>query len=263
MQPTIFYYLVELQYLGFRYHGWQKQPDVKTLEQMFRKTLGFVLPDQRVKALAMGRTDAMVSVNQTFIELFVYDQTLPEDFLSLLNVNLPSDMRAISIQETDAKFNIIKHPKEKEYLYFFTFPEKVHPFCAPFMISIHEDLDLEKMKLGARFFEGKHDFYSYCFRPNPETITTGEIRCCEIVENDVYSANFFPPKSYMLRVIGKGFKRHQIRLMMGALIDLGKGKIDLDYLKKTINGNNRIKLEHIAQASGLMLHQVHFTTPNN
>ncbi|MFN2261374.1 MAG: tRNA pseudouridine(38-40) synthase TruA [Psychroflexus sp.] len=257
MQYKRFYYLIQLQYLGFRYHGWQKQPDVLTVEHMLNKTLNYVLQGKRFKVIAAGRTDAMVSANQTYVELFIYEDALNIDtFFPEFNKNLPQDIRALEIEETDANFNIIQHPKMKEYLYFFTIKEKMHPFCAPFMVNIQEELDLEMMKIGAKYFEGKHDFYSYTFRPNPETKTEGEIIACELKENDIYTANFFPEKSYVLKVQGEGFKRQQIRLMMGALIDLGRHKIDLDFLKQTIDGTNRIKLEHIAQASGLILNEV-------
>ena len=257
MQYKRFYYLISLQYLGFRYHGWQKQPDVLTVEHMLNKTLNYVLEGKRFKVIAAGRTDAMVSVNQTYAELFIYEDELDLDvFIKLFNKNLPQDIRCLSIEETTADFNIIQHPKVKEYLYFFCIKEKMHPFCAPFMVNLQEDLDIELMKIGASLFEGQHDFYSFTFRPNPETQTDGKIESCELNENSIYTGNFFPETSYVLRVVGEGFKRQQIRLMMGALIDLGRGDINLDELKKRIDGRNKIKLEHIAQASGLMLNNV-------
>jgi tRNA pseudouridine38-40 synthase len=257
MQYKRFYYLIQLQYLGFRYHGWQKQPNVLTVEHMLHKTLNYILEDQRFKVLAAGRTDAMVSANQTYIELFIYEDKLDlETFLEQFNKNLPQDIRALSIEETTADFNIIQHPKIKEYFYFFCVKEKMHPFCAPFMVNLQEDLDIELMKLGAKLFEGDHDFYSFTFRPNPETKTEGNIEHCELTENDIYTANFFPNQSFVLKVVGEGFKRQQIRLMMGALIDLGRHKMNLKELEKTIDGSHKIKLEHIAQASGLILNKV-------
>jgi tRNA pseudouridine38-40 synthase len=132
----------------------------------------------------------------------------------------------------------------------------MHPFCAPFMVNLQEDLNIELMKKGATLFEGTHDFYSFAFRPNPETQTEGSIDVCELTENSIYSGNFFPETSYVLKVVGEGFKRQQIRLMMGALIDLGRQDIDLKQLENIIDGRNRIKLEHIAQASGLILNSV-------
>jgi len=255
-----FYYIIELQYLGFRYHGWQKQPEVNTVQRMLERTIAYVLQHKKFKTLSVGRTDAMVSARQTYIELFVDDTKLDiEEFFPLFNQNLPPDIRGLSIKETDEKFNIIQHPKVKEYQYLFAIKEKFHPFCAPYMVNIQEDLNIELMKEGAKLFEGEHDFWSYAHRANSKTQTKGEILKCVLEENTIYQANFFPKVSYLLTVQGIGFKRNQIRLMMGVLIDLGRGKIDLEFVKNTLQPTiNKIKLEHIAQASGLFLNKVIF-----
>ena len=75
----------------------------------------------------------------------------------------------------------------------------------------------------------------------------------------IYTANFFPENSYVLRVKGAGFKRNQIRLMMGVLFDLGSGKVTLDFIKKTLDPTQeKITLEHIVPGSGLILNEVRF-----
>lgn len=257
MQRIRYYYLIKLQYLGFRYHGWQKQPGLKTVERMLERTIAYVLQRKNFKVLAAGRTDAKVSVNQTYVELFVDELPLDlEEFFPLLNKNLPQDIRAIDIETTNKDFNIIQHPKIKEYLYLFSFGQKFHPFSASLMTNILDDLDLDLMINAAKLFEGHHDFWSYTFKPKPQTQTEGEIICCEIEENKIYKANFFPNKSYILRVKGKGFKRHQIRLIMGILIELGKGEVDLDFIKRTLDPKNRITLTYVAPASGLILNSM-------
>ncbi|RLJ68901.1 tRNA pseudouridine38-40 synthase [Lacinutrix venerupis] len=254
-----FYYLIKLQYLGYRFHGWQKQPDVKTLHLMVDRTLNFILEGKRFKSLASGRTDAMVSAEETAIELFVYEEIgNKNDFLKLFNTNLPQDIRALSIKEVDEKFNIINNPKVKEYIYLFAFGDKFHPFCAPILTTILDDLDVEIMKKGAKLFEGEHYLKTYCYKPSDNGIYNREVLTCEIVENTIYTANFFPKKSYLLRVRGKGFMRNQIRLMMGTLIDLGKGKLTLDDIEASLKPNNTIKMEYIAPASGLILKSLDF-----
>lgn len=252
-----YYYLLKIQYLGFRFHGWQEQPEVLTVERMMKRTFAYVLQHKKFKLLASGRTDAKVSANALYVELFLNDEPLPDEgFLELLNTNLPQDIRCLSITEVDKQFNVMDAPKEKEYLYLFSHGQKNHPFAAPYMVAIAQDLDIPLMQEAAQLFEGTHDFRTYAYKPNPETKTIGTINISEIVLNELYTANFFPEKSYIFRVSGKGFKRHQIRLMMGALFDIGTHKIDIDFIKKTLVPDNGIKLEHIAQASGLILHEV-------
>ncbi|WGK64441.1 tRNA pseudouridine(38-40) synthase TruA [Croceiramulus getboli] len=251
-----FYYLFELQYLGFRYHGWQKQPDVLTVERMVGRTLAYVLGHKNFKTLAIGRTDAKVSVNHTYVELFLKDDALEPGFLELFNKNLPQDIRALSMEEVTADFNLMESALEKEYLYLFANAISMHPFAAPLMINKTEPLDIELMQKAARLFEGTHDFRSYCYKPKPTTQTVLSISRSEIVINDLYQANFFPDESYIFRVIGQGFKRHQVRLMMGMLFDIGNGSASMDDLKESLALDSSIHLSHIAPPSGLLLNQV-------
>jgi len=254
-----FYYIIKIQFLGFRYHGWQKQLDgLKTVEGMITKTLGFVLEGLSFKILGASRTDAKVSANEALFELFLDDDPL-EDlpyFLQLFNQNLPLDIRALGIEKTDSSFNIIQHPKIKEYIYMFSFGEKIHPFAASLMISFLDKLDIELMKKGASLFVGRHDFRTYCARANENKEFVRTIDSCEIIKNNHYSASFFPESSYLLIVRGKGFMRNQIRLMMGALYLLGKGEIDLDFIKNSLLPNSELRLTYIAPASGLILNKI-------
>ena len=114
------YYLIEIQFLGYRFHGWQKQPKIKTVHLMIDRTINYVLENNKFKTLGAGRTDAMVSANQTAFELFT---ELPifnlEEFLRLVNTNLPQDIRALNIKTVSKEFNVINDSKIKEYKYYF------------------------------------------------------------------------------------------------------------------------------------------------
>lgn len=254
-----YFYVITIQYLGYRFHGWQKQPNLKTVHLMVDRTLNFVLEGKTFKSLSSGRTDAMVSAESAAFELFLSEPLENQDaFLELFNYNLPQDIRALNIKEVDGKFNIINHSKVKEYLYLFAYGEKCHPFCAPIMTTILDDLDIDIMKQGAKLFEGTHYLKSYCFKPTDNGIYNREIITCELVENTLYTANYFPNTSYILRVKGKGFMRNQIRLMMGALIDLGKGKLTLENIQKSLEQDSFVKMEYIAPASGLILNSIEF-----
>ncbi len=254
------YYIIKIQYLGFRFHGWQKQPNVNTVQRMVDRTLAYVLGHKKFKTLAAGRTDAKVSVNETYIELFLDEGVLhKEEFLPVFNLNLPQDIRALCIDETDEKFNIIQHTKEKEYLYLFTYGEKIHPFAAPFMVAFPEQLNIALMQQAATQFIGTKNFKNYTYKPTPTTNTIGTITTCELIENKVYQANFFPEKSYLLRVIGEGFKRNQIRIMMARLMQLGSGVLSLEQFKKSLEvPEENLPITYIAPASGLILQSVKF-----
>ena len=255
-----YYYLITIQYLGYRFHGWQKQPNLKTLHLMIDRTLKYIFKDRSFKTLGAGRTDAMVSANEAAFELFLQDEPLEdtEAFLSLFNHNLPQDIRALSISEVDADFNIIQHSKLKEYLYLFAHGNKFHPFCAPIMTTILEPLNIELMKEGAKLFEGQHNFKAYCYRANEQGIYDRAIEECSLVPNKEFTASFFPEYSYILKVRGKGFGRNQIRLMMGTLIQLGKGDLTLQDIEDSLKPGSNTVMEYIAPASGLVLNKIEF-----
>ena len=255
-----YYFIIYLQFLGFRYSGWQKQPGQKTIESMLSKTLKFVLLDRKFKILGTGRTDAKVSALHTAFELFLEDKPLENhsEFLKIFNKNLPPDIRAVGMVETNAEFNIIKHSKLKEYIYLFSYGEKNHPFSAPFMANFQEELDINLMKIGALMFEGTHNFSCYTARIKNNTKVVRTVTTCLLKENTLLTANFFPEKSFALHIEGQGFMRYQVRMIMGALILLGKGELTLDDIKNSLLGTSELKVPYVAPGSGLLLNKTEF-----
>lgn len=259
MRKNRFYYLIKVQYLGFRFSGWQKQPKQKTIEQMLLKTLKFIIPNSNFKILGAGRTDAKVSALDAAFELFTEEEIVDFDtFMLLFNTNLPADIRGIGISEVDKNFNVIQNSKTKEYVYLFSYGEKNHPFAAPFIANIIAELDIHTMKVAAKLFEGTHNFHVYTARIQKNTKSVRTINSCEIRPNKVLEANFFPKVSYALHIKGKGFMRYQIRMMMGALIQLGKGELTLLDIEESLKENSSIQLSYVAPGSGLLLNELHF-----
>ena len=107
-------------------------------------------------------------------------------------------------------------------------------------------------------FTGTHNFKLYCFRATVKGVYTRTIDSCELIENKLFTANFFPEKTYTLIVKGKGFGRNQIRLMMGTLIELGRGEIDLTAITNSLQANSNIVMNYVAPASGLILNAIEF-----
>ncbi len=227
---------------------------------MLQRTLKYVLQEQQFKILGAGRTDAMVSANEAAFELFLTNFQLDDldVFIKDFNLNLPQDIRALSITEVDKDFNVINDSKVKEYIYLFTFGQKCHPFCAPILTTILDDLDIEIMKKGAALFIGYHNFKAYCYQAKDNGVFDREIISSEIIENTEITASFFPDRTFVFKVKGKGFGRNQIRLMMGALIKLGRGEVSLEYLASTLKADNQEVMDYIAPASGLILNRIEF-----
>lgn len=258
--PTYLHnYIIYFQYLGFRYHGWAKQPDTKTIQGQVEKTLKYILKDQKFRILGSSRTDSMVSAEKSAFQLFMINEleSMPF-FLENLNLNLPEDIRALSIKKTNQKFNVINHSSQKDYYYLFSHGAKNHPFCTAIMTGFKEKLDIACMKKGAKMFEGIHNFQHYCHSLKDGSNPEREIYFSEIRENDEYSASFFPERSYIFHIRGKGFMRYQVRLMMGALLQLGNRSITIDEFEASLNTNENPIAKLVAPASGLLLKEILF-----
>ncbi len=250
-------YVITIQFLGFRFHGWQKQQTVKTIHEMVDKTLCFVFNHENFKTIGAGRTDSKVSANAYMLQLFINESIESRSFIESLNSNFPSDLKGLEVIEVTPSFNIIQTNKEKEYVYLFSFGGKNHPFAASLLVGLEEDLDIELMKEGAVLFEGEHYFHKYCTQPSEYTQFRRIITSCTIEENRLFTANFFPEKSYVLRVKGAGFLRYQIRLMMGVLFELGRHELTLDEIEASLRSDNdRAPLKTIAPSSGLQLYAI-------
>ena len=253
-------YLLRIEFLGFRYSGWQRQPGAKTVEEMLQKTLRFVLPGRRTKLLGAGRTDARVSAHNFALQLLITGPPIaPEsEFLSEMNRNLPQDIRLSTLEKVPLEFNVIRDCSGKVYRYYFAFGEKPHPFCAPFLGYFPGALDLKVMERGTALFVGDHDFRAFIGSPSKDTRTRRNVRDCRLHPNRDMSASFFPGESYCLSVSGRGFGRYQVRRMMAALVALGRGELTEAEIAHSLKTGRPMALKEIAPASGLQLIHVEF-----
>jgi tRNA pseudouridine38-40 synthase len=257
-----FHYLLELQFLGFRLHGWQKQSTThRTIQGMLERTLITVLEHENFKTLGASRTDSMVSSLSSLCKLTIKDSDIdPDELKEKLNANLPADIKVKSLSRTTEELRIINDPKVKEYHYYFCNDEDASPLIAPFMCNYNEELNLETMQKAAKLFEGEHNFKNFCYRAHetPNKVFKRSVDFCEVKVNDILTANFFPEKSYVFIVKGQGFMRHQVRMMMAAVIMTGSGEISVDQLADSLKGNTIPFKIFVAPASGLQLFKTEF-----
>jgi tRNA pseudouridine38-40 synthase len=253
-----YFYLIHIEFLGFRYHGWQKQANTKSVHGMIDKTFDFIFDHANYRTLGCGRTDAKVSADDYALELFTNEEQLPEQLLERLNLNLPSDIRAKSVKAVSADFNVIQSARTKEYHYYFSSGEKSHPYNAPFIRDFGKQLSMENMEEAVKFFEGRHNFKRYASKPSAETVLVREILSATIEPNTKFTGQFAPQNAFVFKVKAKGFLRYQVRLMMGALVEVGRGIWSADDLRQSLIEYDGLQIRHIAPSSGLVLHKVDF-----
>ncbi|MFD2033223.1 tRNA pseudouridine(38-40) synthase TruA [Belliella marina] len=260
MQTRPFTYLFYIQYLGLRYHGWQKQPGLKTIQGKLEKVIRYVLGHEDFTILCAGRTDSGVSCHRGAFELFNTADVELAFFIQQVNENLPDDIRLLEGKRVSLDFNIIQDVAAKEYRYYFATGEKFHPFAAGNLAFFTGEVDIELMRRSSGIFVGEHDFRRFCAKQKQSDNYRRQIFESGILEDRLMMADGSELKRYCYRVKGKGFLMHQVRLMMGSLLALGRGEISEIEIQEALKSQQTSPLCGKVPANGLVLYEVFFTS---
>ncbi len=258
--PQMYYYRVTISYKGSRYYGWQAQSadtlneKKKTVEGTIKNVLSKITNYQHCTVSAASRTDSGVHAQGQRAKLTIADKIDPEHLLMGLNSLLPNDIRILTCEGSTKAYQPSQSSVSKEYHYYFVASPVDN--VATIDIALHlrigtiEKEDLKLMRDACKLFVGKHDFFNFSSRDRTAVTTVREISYCGIHE-----ANFSPlvENVYYLKVVGDGFLRYMIRYVMGALLELMKGRITLSDIELYLTHHQDDKLSPKAKAKGLHL----------
>lgn len=254
----IFYYRFILQYKGTRYLGWQVQPESAglTIQGELNRALKVISKSENVKTLGAGRTDAGVhalgQVAKAAIEL-----DIPADSLmKALNGNLPEDIRVISADISDEEFFPTVHAKSKEYHYRFTCSRTPSALQNEYIQNQTFDLDFKKMNEACKILIGRHDFSNYYCEGTEVANNIREIYECEVLK--VPQGEWMLPEHYIFRIVGNGFLKQMVRCLMGAIWNVGRGKISLEEFQNSLSATKVARLGAVAPPNGLYMVRVNY-----
>jgi tRNA pseudouridine38-40 synthase len=255
---------LEIAYDGTRYHGWQRQVDVAsvqaTLEKVLKKITG-----ESIFITGSGRTDAGVHALKQ-VAAFSTESILTSDsFYRAFNGFLPDDIRILTVEEVPMTF----HPRNaisKRYRYLI---DDQRPFC-PITRNycwVHRSLlDVPTMQAAAEYLRGTHDFACFQSQGSPRKTTVRTIfdvsvqrlesrELCSRSGNAV-SGSLLPPM-IQIEVEANGFLYNMMRTITGTLVQFGiegrRGRSDPDRMKEIIASGNRSLAGPTAPAHGLYL----------
>lgn len=252
-------YRITVQYKGTQYSGFQIQLSDKTIQGEINSVLKVLSKSEDIKSIGSGRTDAGVHALAQVMRIEIPVDIPVIGLVRAMNSLLPEDIRVIDAVVVTNEFHPIYSAKSKEYNYVFTTDEVISPFARELMTHFPFELDIELMKKGCQIFCGEHDFINYqCVGTEIES-TVRKIMSCELVrlESSGHWGNL-AGEYYVLKVVGNGFLKQMVRLLMGALISLGKGKITLEDLEKSLKTPLKNRLGPTAPPQGLYLKEVHY-----
>ncbi len=236
-------YKVTVSYDGSAYYGWQKQPNVCTVQE----TIECVLEQMHkhpVEITASGRTDAYVhALGQVFH--FDSDKEIDgEHWKMALNSQLPAQIRIQEVLSVSDDFHARFDALYKRYDYFVT-QQVDSPFIQKYMAKERKPLDVAYMQECANIFLGTHDFTSFTSnkidprKPREKTIIRLEI----VKEVDAIRMIF----------VGNGFLRYMVRMIAQTLIEAGKHKISKADIQLMLDGKDKHLCRYKGAAEGLYL----------
>ena len=241
-------YFIELSYNGTNYHGWQKQLNSNSVQEELTKCLSILLKEE-VELIGAGRTDSGVHAEQMFAHFDIDISIDSETLIQKSNSFLPNDISVKRIfkvkEDTHARFTAIS----RTYQYFVSTKKDI------FNQNLHlvlKDLDVERMNDACQDLLGEQDFTSFS-KINTDTFTNN----CNIT----HAKWKYEADNFIFTISANRFLRNMVRSIVGTLIDIGTGKIEVMEIKKIIEKKDRCEAGVSVPAKALFLTQVKY--PDN
>lgn len=234
-----------VSYNGKEFQGWQKQKNgERTVEEEIEKVLSQYFNND-ITIYGAGRTDSGVhAANQSFHFDVNVDSIDIDRALCSLNQMLPPDIKIMDLEQVETDFHARYNAKYKHYSYIVCLSDK-EVFFTDTMYVCPFKLDIDLMKKAITYFKGTHNFKNFTSKPEDEQ---------NFVRNIVEANIFTDGKMINFDFVGNGFMRYQIRMMVGTLIEIGRGKFKANELQALIDSEgDRQIVSYKAPAEGLTL----------
>ncbi|MDZ4749354.1 MAG: tRNA pseudouridine(38-40) synthase TruA [Saprospiraceae bacterium] len=237
---------IQLSYLGTSYCGWQRQPSDPSVQQTMEEAFSLILR-QPIEIIGCGRTDTGVHARSYVAHTDVEDFTLNEKLVYHLNALLPKDIAIHHIEETSPEFHARFDAIERYYRYHIHFHKD--PFLNGLSCFLHQHIpfDQQKMKEAASLLLQYHQFKPFC-----KTGSDADHFKCTLTE----SAWNFTNDHAVYSIKANRFLRGMVRLIVGACLNVGLGKISLAELKDSLDQQTILEHAWSVPAEGLYLENV-------
>ncbi|MTT32735.1 tRNA pseudouridine(38-40) synthase TruA [Terrilactibacillus sp. BCM23-1] len=235
-------------YDGTNFSGYQIQPNKRTVQGEIEAVLKKIHKGSEVKIVASGRTDAGVHAHEQVFH-YTTNLTIPlANWKKALNSLLPDDIYIRKMEEVTEDFHARYHVKKKEYRYRLLVNTEKDVFRRNYTCHIPMALNKEAMEEAAKAFLGEHDFTSFCAANTPVVNKVRTIHKLSIIEDSNHE--------WVIQVIGSGFLYQMVRIIVGTLLDVGKGKLAPKDVADIIEKKDRSYASQTAPAQGLTMWKV-------
>lgn len=237
---------LDICYDGTRYRGWQRlNGSDNTIQGKLEQTLSRILGEE-IEISASGRTDAGTHARMQTVS-FHCESIMPcDDLLEQLRRYLPEDIGVYSCRNAAPRFHARLNAKEKTYCYRVWNSDAPCVFDRRFVYRDMRPVSIEKMQTAAQLFVGQHDFSAFCANSKIKKSTQRHISAFS-VERIGDEIRF--------TVTGNGFLHHMVRIMVGTLLEIGRGEREIDSIS-ALFGGVRADAGELVPACGLCLMEV-------
>jgi len=243
-------YKITVQYDGSRYKGWQNLKDNDLSIQEKIETVLSKMAEEEIKLIGCGRTDAGIHAENYVANFHTNSKRSPKLILQHLYEFLPQDIVVKSVEEVDERFHAQHNAKSKTYVYSITKGKLRNVFNRKYSFHSEEKLDLAQMRKAAEYLIGTHDFQSFTSLKPGSKSTIRTINSLDIIENGMVIEIVINSNDFLL---------HMARLIVGALLEVGKNKIEAIDVQKILDAKNRTEVVPLAQPKGLCLRDVQYS----
>ena len=237
-----------VEYDGKNYVGWQRQDNGNSIQGTIEKAVN-KLSGEKIILYGAGRTDAGVHALGQVAHFDLKKKFKIENIRDGLNQHLkPHPIAVLEAEAVEENFHSRFSAKKRTYKYIIANRRAPLTIDKDRSWGVFKKLDIAKMILESKYFLGKHDlsaFRSIHCQSNSSIKTIDEI---EIIEKD---------KNIIITVSAKSFLHSQVRIMIGTLVEIGKGKITKS-IKNIIKNKDRSQAGITAPACGLYLKKVEY-----
>ena len=247
-----------LSYCGTRFHGWQKQPDALTVQEVLEKAVSTITGEQP-SLIASGRTDAGVHALAQVVN-FRTRSTIPlEGLIKGLNSMLPADISILEAKDVPWKFHAIGSSVSKKYQYLVISAATRLPLWEErAWVFTRGELDADAMEQAARVLEGTHDFTSFTASGSSARTRERTVIHCSVrpVEHALFPQA--PGRHLMFTIAADGFLRYMVRNIVGLLVEMGSGRRAPEEMPDVLEARDRGAAGPTAPPHGLYLMQVDY-----
>lgn len=238
-----------IRYDGSRYKGFQRLKDNDMTIQGKIEDVLSKMANEKIEIIGSGRTDMGVHAYGQVANFKINSSLSIDKIQSYLYEYLPEDIVITKLEEVEERFHSRYNAKSKVYLYKI-YNNKFHdPFLRRYTTHITKKLDIELMREASKYFIGEHDFTSFASSKSKKKSNIRTIYSINIKEDNGLIEIYFE---------GNGFLYNMVRIMTGALIDVGHKKILPEDIKRMIEQKDRTKSSDTALAKGLYLYKVNY-----